>query len=62
MLYEIVTRDKDGIEWSVLKGSGPSILRILGFKDDTEDLESGIGFEVKIKTDEGQEYILKGDG
>ncbi len=60
MIYEIVTRDNDGVEWTVLKGRGTSILKILGFKDDTEDLENGIGFEVKIGTDDGQVYILKG--
>jgi len=59
MTYEIVTRDKDGVEWSILKGTGISILKILGFKEDPEDLENGIGFEVQIES-EDEVYILKG--
>jgi len=55
MIYEIVTRDEDGVEWSFLKGTGTSILKILGFEDDLDNT----GFEVKIES-EGQVYVLKG--
>ena len=56
MMYEIFTRDEDGQEFSVLKGTGESIVTVLAFEEEPED---NPGFEVLFES-EGEEYWLRG--
>ena len=56
MMYEIFTRHEDGQEFSVLKGTGESIVTVLGFEEEPED---NVGFEVLFES-EGQEYWIRG--
>ena len=62
MKYEMFTRDSDGSEFTLLEGTGESILTVLGFE---ECLEDHVEFEIVLHSKgvgggDNQRYYLRG--